>query len=190
MKNACPFAAQWRPELAGGTTTPPTCPLGFRPDNGSSSSPAAAAAITCPLGFGGGTNSANKRPTTASFANSGLPRMPLAVLAGHPTLVSVKGVVFDVSGDEAYQEAAGGTLAAWAGHDASRLLAVSTGGCDDGDNVGGGLNEGLEGLRYEEHQRLEAYFLEVARVRRAVAVLTDEDHMWLVKLTVFVSEAF
>lgn len=98
--------------------------------------------------------------------------MPLAVLAGHPTLVSVKGVVFDVSDDEAYQEAAGGALAGCAGHDASRLLALSTGG------FVGGLNEGLEGLRYEDHQRLEVYFLKVARARRAVAVLIDEDYMW------------
>lgn len=141
--------------------------MGFGSPN-SSSSPTAA--VTCPLGFGEG---ASKRLTAASFASSGLPRMPLAVLSGHPTLVSIKGVVFDVSDDRDYQAAAGGALAAWAGHDASRLLAVSTAG----GGVVGGPNEGLGGLRYEEHQRLEACFLEVARVRRAVAVLTDEDYI-------------
>lgn len=137
---------------------------------GSPNSSSSSAAVTCPLGFGEG---ANKRLTAASFASSGLPRMPLSVLAGHPTLVSIKGVVFDVADDKAYQAAAGGALAACAGHDASRLLAVSTTG-GVGDGV---LNQGLGGLRYEEHQRLEACFEEMARVRRAVAVLTDEDYM-------------
>lgn len=91
--------------------------------------------------------------------------MPLAVLEGHAALVSVKGVIFGVSSNEA--------LARWAGHDVSRLVAVSAG---DGDIAGVGVDAGLEGLRYEEHQRLEACFLEMARAGRAVAVLTDEDY--------------
>lgn len=105
--------------------------------------------------------------------------MPLVVLAGHPALVAVKGVVFDISDVEPYQtrfaERGGG-------HDVSRLIAVSGPGGGRGDGDGGGgcgdrLDEGLEGLRYEDHQRLEAYFLEMARTVRAVAVLTEEDHM-------------
>ncbi|CAM9649712.1 unnamed protein product [Pylaiella littoralis] len=176
MKSTCPFAAQLRPgSSAGEGTKPSACPFGGSASSSSSPS-SAAAAVTCPLGFGVGT-----RLTAASFASSGLPRMPLAVLAGHPTLVSVKGVVFDVSDDEAYQEAAGGALAGCAGHDASRLLALSTGG------FVGGLNEGLEGLRYEDHQRLEVYFLKVARARRAVAVLIDEDYMCIFGTPVVIS---
>lgn len=91
--------------------------------------------------------------------------MPLAVLAGHATLVAVKGVIFDVSLDEG--------LARWAGHDVSRLVAVSGGA---GESGGVGFDAGLEGLRYEEHQRLEARFLEMVRAVRAVAVLTDQDY--------------
>ena len=164
----CPFAARGQSESA------PRCPLGF--GSAAESSPSSTSpALTCPLGFGGGrgTNSTNKRPTPTSFASTGLPRMPLAVLAAHPTLVAVKGVVFDVSDVEAYQT----RLAAWAGHDASRVIAVSGGvGAGAGIGDGDGLDAGLSGLRYEEHQRLEAYFLEMARSRSAVAVLTDEDH--------------
>lgn len=180
----CPFAAQGQ--------SAPTCPLGFgsaaNPDASSGPRPPSSTspALTCPLGFGGrgGTgidSSTEKRPTPASFATD-LPRMPVAVLAAHPTLVAVKGVVFDVSDVEAYRT----SLAAWTGHDASRAIAVS-GGASAGDNAGDSagdgygdgeeLNAGLSGLRYEEHQRLEAYFVEMARSRRAVAVLTDEDHI-------------
>lgn len=104
--------------------------------------------------------------------------MPLAVLAGHPALVSVKGVVFDVSDDEAYNHK--GALAGCAGHDASRVIGASAGGTRGYGDGSGGLDAGLEGLRYEEHQRLEAYFVELARSRRAVAVLTDEDLIRLV----------
>eukprot|EP00903_Cladosiphon_okamuranus_P011948 g11222.t1 len=132
--------------------------------------------LTCPLGFGAGrgTDGTEKRPTPSSFASAGLPRMPLAVLAAHPTLVAVKGVVFDVSGVEAYRT---GLAASWAGHDASRVIAVSSGAAADvGVGDAEGLDEGLSGLRYEEHQRLEAYFLEMVRSRTAVAVLAEEDH--------------
>ncbi|CAN0403990.1 unnamed protein product [Ectocarpus fasciculatus] len=182
----CPFAAQWRRSQSSGTTAP-TCPLGVgsappHPTTGASSpasatataTAAAATAITCPLGFGRGANDTGI-PTAASFAKRGLPRMPLAVLAGHPTLVSVKGVVFDMSDDEAYNHE--GALAGCAGHDASRVIGTSGGGRrghGDGDGL---LDAGLEGLRYEDHQRLEAFFVELARSRRAVAVLTDEDHI-------------
>ncbi|CAN0488059.1 unnamed protein product [Ectocarpus sp. 12 AP-2014] len=185
--STCPFAAQWQRSQPSGTTAP-TCPVGFgspppHPTTDSSSSAtatttaaaaAAAATITCPLGFGGGANDTG-RPTAASFAKRGLPRMPLAVLAGHPTLVSVKGIVFDVSDDEAYNHE--GALAGCAGHDASRVIAASAGGRLGNGDGGGKLDAGLEGLRYEEHQRLEAYFVELARSRRAVAVLADEDHI-------------
>ncbi|CAM9835583.1 unnamed protein product [Ectocarpus sp. 8 AP-2014] len=188
--STCPFAAQWQRSQPSGTTAP-TCPLGFgspppHPTTGASSSAtatatattaaaaAAAAAITCPLGFGRGANDTG-RPTAASFAKRGLPRMPLAVLAGHPTLVSVKGIVFNVSDDEAYNHE--GALAGCAGHDASRVIGASAGGRRGYGDGGGKLDAGLEGLRYEEHQRLEAYFVELARSRRAVAVLTDEDHI-------------
>lgn len=120
--------------------------------------------------------------------------MPLSVLAGHHEgeapagvrLVSVKGVVFDVSGDIAF--AKGGRLSRLPGHDASRLIALSaiTEGslCGEGEAEGSGavgvgdeLDVGLTGLRYEEHRRLETYFVEMARGRRAVAVLADEDHV-------------
>lgn len=127
--------------------------------------------------------------------------MPLSVLAGHHEggasagmrLVSVKGVVFDVSGDVAF--AKGGKLSRLPGHDASRLIALSAitegslRGEGDGEGEGGegetgevvdvgdDLDAGLEGLRYEEHQRLETYFVEMARGRRAVAVLADTDHL-------------
>lgn len=132
--------------------------------------------------------------------------MPLEVLAGHHRhddgmsasagvrLVSVKGVVFDVSGDAAF--ASGGRLARLAGHDASRLIALSAttegsgslGSMDvgEGEGEGGGgvgvrgddeLDAGLAGLRYEEHQRLETYFVDMVRGRRAVAVLADVDHV-------------
>jgi len=145
------------------------CPFAVR------SQPVSQPAATCPLGFGAGSgpNGSEQRPTPATFAGMGLPRMPLAVLAGHPTLVAVKGVVFDVSDVEPYQT----RLAGWGGgHDVSRQIAVS--GRDDGDRgiSGEGLDGGLEGLRYEDHQRLEAYFLEMARTVKAVAVLTEEDH--------------
>ncbi|CAM9714020.1 unnamed protein product [Ectocarpus sp. 4 AP-2014] len=191
--STCPFAVQWQRSQPSGTTAP-TCPLGFgspppHASTGASSSAtstatattttaaaaaAAAAAITCPLGFGGGADGTG-RPTAASFAKSGLPRMPLAVLAGHPTLVSVKGIVFDVSGDETYNHE--GALAGCAGHDASRVIGASAGDRLGNGDGGGKLDAGLEGLRYEEHQRLEAYFVELARSRRAVAVLADEDHI-------------
>ncbi|CAM9949281.1 unnamed protein product [Ectocarpus sp. 13 AM-2016] len=181
----CPFAAQWQRSQPTGTTAP-TCPVGSgspppHPTTGASSSATAtatattkAAAITCPLGFGGGANDTG-RPTAASFAKRGLPRMPLAVLAGHSTLVSIKGIVFDVSDDEAYNHE--GALAGCAGHDASRVIAAPAGGRLGNGDGGGKLDAGLEGLRYEEHQRLEAYFVELARSRRAVAVLADEDHI-------------
>ena len=122
--------------------------------------------------------------------------MPLSVLAGHHEgeasagvrLVSVKGVVFDVSGDVAFAE--GGKLSRLPGHDASRLIALSAiteeslRGDGEGEGEGRGavgvgdeLDAGLAGLRYEEHQRLETYFVEMARGRRAVAVLADADHV-------------
>lgn len=122
--------------------------------------------------------------------------MPLSVLAGHHEggasagvrLVSVKGVVFDVSGDVAFAE--GGRLSRLPGHDASRLIALSAttegslrgegeseGEGGGGVGVGDDLDAGLAGLRYEEHQRLETYFVEMARGRRAVAVLADTDHI-------------
>lgn len=169
--SGCPFAKK----MTEKSKSAATCPLGFGSATADTpgSSPASAA-LTCPLGFGGGrgTNSTDKRPTPASFASADLPRMPLAVLAGHPTLVAIKGVVFDVADVEAYRT----TLAAWTGHDASRLIAASGVGDVVRDGDAESLDEGLSGLRYEEHQRLEAYFLEMARSRRAVAVLTDEDH--------------
>ncbi|CAM9196325.1 unnamed protein product [Hapterophycus canaliculatus] len=190
----CPFAGQWRQHSiaeaatsiasatasatatregtdtgeaqssAGSTTPAQLCPLGFGDSSASTaSSPSSQSAeAVCPLGFGRGTDG---RPTAASVARSGLPRMPLAVLAGHPTLVALKGVIFDVSPVE--------ELARWAGHDASRLVAVSAGAGDVSDV---GFDAGLEGLRYEEHQKLEACFLEMARAGRAVAVLTDRDY--------------
>lgn len=102
--------------------------------------------------------------------------MPLAVLAGHPTLVAVKGVVFDISDVEPHRTRF--SAGQGGGHDVSRLVAVSGRGDDPGDGSGSGeqLDEGLEGLRYEDHQRLETFFLEMARAARAVAVLTEEDH--------------
>lgn len=142
--------------------------------------------------------------------------MPLKVLAEHQSnevrLVSIKGVVFDVSRDEAFRlhgtSGGSGRLARLAGHDASRFLAnlrisgecsinapVARGGTelerviDDGDNSGDIVTNnddtdgddrefdvGLEGLTYEEHQRLESYFVRMAEERRAVAVLADDDH--------------
>ncbi|CAM9305401.1 unnamed protein product [Laminaria digitata] len=176
------------------TAAPSSCPAGF-----------GVAAGTCPLGFGSGTGTGNRAPSAASFASRGLPRMPLSMLAGHHhheggassagvRLVSVKGVVFDVSGDVDFAQ--GGRLARLPGHDASRLIALSAtakesprgegegegvgeGGGEGGGGlgVGGDLDAGLAGLRYEEHQRLETYFVEMARGRRAVAVLADADHV-------------
>lgn len=163
--------------------------------------PHGSSGATCPLGFGG-DGSRNKTPTAASLSSRGLPRMPLAVLAAHhdphPTrepasvvrLVSVKGVVFDVSDDEAFRS--GGALARLPGHDVSRFVAVAVscraepgevaGRGDDGDGDDEvqdhcfDLDRGLEGLRYEEHRRLESYYVEMAQGRRAVAVLADEDY--------------
>lgn len=106
--------------------------------------------------------------------------MPLAVMAEHQgsgvRLASVKGVVFDVSNDEAFGD--DGRMAQMAGHDISRIIAlcgmkVGDGGVDDRD---ADFDAGLEGLRYEEHQRLESYFVAMVQGRRAVAVLTDEDY--------------
>lgn len=173
----CPFAAQGHSEPALAPAPAPTCPLGF--GSARAAAPATSSpTLTCPLGFGAGgrgTDGTEKRPTPALFASTGLPRMPLAVLAAHPTLVAVKGVVFDVSDVEAYRRER--HAASWTGHDASRVIAVSSGAdVGVGDRDGEGLDEGLSGLRYEEHQRLEAYFLEMACSRRAVAVLTDQDH--------------
>ena len=148
------------------------CPFAVR----SATTPTTTTA-TCPLGFGGGSGPKNgeKKPTPALFASTGMPRMPLGVLAGHPTLVAVKGVVFDISDAEPYRT----RFAGWGGgHDVSRLVAVSGRGTgEDGGGSGEGLDKGLEGLRYEDHQRLEAFFLEMALAVRAVAVLTEEDHL-------------
>lgn len=120
--------------------------------------------------------------------------MPLVALAAHCSskegalegqavrLVSVKGVVFDVSQDAEFQIGVG-KLAALAGHDASRFIALAGGAEEGAVIVKGGtgrdglVDAGLEGLRYEEHQRLESYFVEMARARRAVAVLADPDHV-------------
>ncbi|CAM9461000.1 unnamed protein product [Scytosiphon promiscuus] len=165
---ACPFASQWRQRSTAEAIVPTSSATARRGGTNTGSTASALASRTpasscpvavCPLGFG---RAADSRPSAATFARSGLPRMPLTVLAGHATLVAVKGVIFEVSPDEA--------LARLAGHDVSRLVAVST------DAGGGDLDAGLEGLRYEEHQRLEACFLEMARAGRAVAVLTDEDY--------------
>lgn len=160
-------------------------------------------AATCPLGFGSRTLN---RSSSSSFDH--LPRMPLVVLRGHQSsqvrLVSIKGVVFDVSDDKAFHSSGGGQLSRLPGHDASRFLAKLTLPAiagDDGVSVPTGaradaissesdygssdgnfhrdddLDTGLEGLRYEDHQRLESYFERMAEGRRAVAVLTDEDHV-------------
>lgn len=178
------------------TSTTPSCPAGFGAAAATGPVTSFGDGSTCPLGFGGGKN--NRKLSATSFSNGGLPRMPLAVLAAHHSssssgasadvrLVAIKGVVFDVSEDDAYR--AGGALARLPGHDASRLIAVS--GSEGVVVVGSGgaavnnssiacgdlLDAGLEGLRYEDHQRLETYFVEIARARRAVAVLADEDHV-------------
>lgn len=110
--------------------------------------------------------------------------MSLGVLAGHRkggvgnvALVSVKGVVFNVSKDTAFQ--AGGALARAPGHDASRLIAVAGADAAHGGEGGddGDLDAGLGGLRYEDHQRLESFFVQMLQAgHTAVAVLADEDH--------------
>lgn len=135
-------------------------------------------AAVCPLGFG--SSGSYKAPTLASFVNGDLPRMPLAILAGHADavrLISLKGIVFDVSEDHAFGRE--GALERLPGHDVSRIIAVARREVATEDQGRGGdddLDAGLEELKYEEHQRLESFFVEMANTRRAVAVLADEDY--------------
>lgn len=171
MSGGCPFAALKRAEAVPETdhNLTATCPAGFGRQQGTTPG-------VCPVGFGGGANTIS----TASFSR--LPRMPLGVLAGHQgkgvRLVSIKGVVFDVSNDAAF--GLDERLAQMAGHDISRVIAVcgQTSAEDAGGDIEGDadVDAGLEGLRYEEHQRLESYFVEMVQGRRAVAVLADDDY--------------
>lgn len=218
-KALCPFASSFQSsssppsENRGGELLQNRCPFGF----GSSATPTSSTAgnrdnsatLTCPLGFGSG-NRSSRNKSLSLLAFDRLPRIPLDVLAGHSSsevrLVSIKGVVFDVSRDEAFQSqdgatgtGTGGSLAHLAGHDASRYLAtfhindVKTreaatsatvdavdGSRQKGVNCGGiggsGFDVGLEGLSYEEHWRLESHFVRMVEMFRAVAVLEDDDH--------------
>lgn len=170
MSGVCPFAALNRAETMAETdhhltaTTTATCPPGFGRKG----------TATCPVGFGG------RAKTTCAASFSGLPRMPLAVVAEHQgsdvRLASVKGVIFDVSNDAAFGN--DGRLAQMPGHDISRIIALCGMKGDDGGFVArdADFDAGLQGLRYEDHQRLEAYFVEMVQCGRAVAVLTDEDY--------------
>lgn len=169
MSGVCPFAALKRAETMAETdlhltATTATCPAGF----------GRKATATCPVGFGG------RAKTACPVSFSGLPRMPLAVMAEHQgsgvRLASVKGVIFDVSSDAAFGN--DGRLAQMPGHDISRVIALcgmkeEDGGVADRDT---NFDAGLEGLKYEDHQRLESYFVEMVQGRRAVAVLTEEDY--------------
>lgn len=105
--------------------------------------------------------------------------MPSAVLSGHTggkvRLVSLKGVIFDVSADREFS--AGGWLSQLPGHDASRFLALSRPGQTATSDNEGVFDAGLAGLTFEDHKRLESYFVRMIELHSAVAVLSDEDHI-------------
>ncbi|CAM9606928.1 unnamed protein product [Choristocarpus tenellus] len=141
------------------------CPLGFSTSRG-----------ICPLGFGGDDKGALE-------LISSLPRMPLAVLAQHggettsARLLSIKGVVFDVSSESAFGP--DGNLSHLLGHDASRFLGLG-GENNSSDSSSSSaeaqlLDTGLVGLNYDQHRRLEQWFMGLRDTCRAVAVLTDDD---------------
>lgn len=164
----------------------PKCPvLESAEAAGASGSSVNSGGASCPLGFG---SSKCKTPSTESLYRSGLPQMPLAVLAAHlerdenVRLVSIKGVIFDVSEDVEFKS--GGALAQLPGHDASRFIASSVREVAADHESDGllNLNAGLEGLTYQDHQRLETYYVKMLQARRAVAVLAEEDYVRFVEL--------
>ena len=197
MSGSCPFSSQWR--RAKDTKKPtisalpppdgdqqvhnlaPKCPvLGFGATVvASGESSFSDGHASCPLGFGSGSNFT---PSAVSLSRSGIPRMSLEVLAAHHKkqdmnlrLLSMKGVVFDVSEDPEFKF--GGAFERLPGHDASRFVALSAqrASIGDGDDDFHSLDTGLEGLTYQDHRRLETYYLEMLRGRSVVAVLADED---------------
>jgi hypothetical protein len=125
------------------------CPLGFgRPAGASASS-------KCPLGFGSSSNAPQQQQQQQGELLL-LPTMTLAELREDGPgkgLVSVKGLVFDVS-------ARAEEMRPLLGHDCSRFFALGGGG-EAGSGAGGAeaaatmLDHGLEGLSYEQVVRLE-----------------------------------
>lgn len=182
MRGVCPFAmsrqkaaseaaqkvrqndednhAQGKDQSQSPTSPTPLCSAGF----GFSDS-------KCPLGFG-----SYGKGLLTSF--NSLPQMPLAVLARHESssarLVSVKGVIFDVSSDGEFS--VDGKHAHLPGHDASRFFAIANSKLGDTTDPLADLDAGLEGLTYEDHKRLESRFMRVAKEHGAVAILADKDH--------------
>lgn len=165
----------------------PKCPVLDSAEAPGASGPSVnSGGASCPLGFG---SSRGKTPSTLSLGRSGLPRMSLAVLAAHlerdekVRLVSIKGVIFDVSEDVNFKS--GGPLARLPGHDASRFIASSVREVSADHESDGLLNldAGLEGLTYQDHQRLETYYVRMLQARRAVAVLAEEDYVRFVELS-------
>ncbi|CAN0260021.1 unnamed protein product, partial [Discosporangium mesarthrocarpum] len=87
-------------------------------------------------------------------------------------LLSVKGVVFDVTSNEKF--GMDGILGYLPGHDASRLLGLA----DEAKHTVSHtlLDTDLSEFSYDEHRRLEARFLGMLETCPAVAVLADEDY--------------
>jgi len=122
------------------------CPLGFEgsgPPGVVASEGGGGGGGKCPLGFGGGGSGETARRDLE------LPAMTLAVLARHdgkipgmPAFVSVRGIILNVTKDEAGLFKEGGMFGGCAGHDVSRLLAVR--------GEPGALDCGLSGLTFDD----------------------------------------